>query len=148
MNAHVYIDDLPVDIHPFDVIDPRITEKARRLHRVRRWVFFPYGYWTEPDGSFVIFDRRYHPLARKRPDGSVQILPMADLDRAPQIKFKKQHFLYGSIDHPCDNEEMQQRLIRVVQRLGLEEEIHRRYELLHYALAARRRNFRRLLGRC
>lgn len=140
MNAHVYI-------HPFDIIDPRITEKARRLHRVRRWVFFPYGYWTEPNGSFVIFDRRCHPLARKRLDGSVQILPMIDLDRAPQIKFKRQHFLYGSFDHPCDTEETQQRLIGVVQRLGLEEEVYRRYDALDRALAARRRNFRRLLGR-
>ncbi len=151
MNAHCRpIDDWiisDIDLNPFDAIDPRITDKARRLHRTRRWVFFPKGYWTERDGSFVIFDGRYHPLARKRPDGSVQILPMLDLDRAPRIKFKKEQFLYGGLDHPCDTEETQQRLIRVVQRLGLEEEIHHRYDVLHNVLAARRRNFRRLLGR-
>ncbi|WOH68650.1 hypothetical protein [Bradyrhizobium sp. BWA-3-5] len=148
MNAHVHQDDWNVfDIDPFDTIDARITEKARRLHRTRRWVFFPYGYWTEKDGAFVVFDRRYHPLARKRRDGSVQILPMLDLDRAARIEFKKQHFLYGSIDHPCDTEETQQRLIGVVRRLGLEEEIHHRYDVLHNVWAARRRNFRRLLCR-
>lgn len=150
MNAHVPPTDwlvTDIDLDPFDTIDPRITEKARRLHRTRRWIFFPFGYWTEADGSFVIFDRRYHPLARKRRDGSVQILPMVDYDRAPQIRFKKQHFLYGSIDHVCDTEETQQRLIGVVQRLGLEEEIHHRYDVLHRMLAARRRNARRLLSR-
>lgn len=146
MNVHVRNDDW-IDVNPLGIIDPRIAEKARRLHRTRRWLFFPYGYWTEGDGSFVIFDRRYHPLARKRRDGSVEILHMLDLDRAPLIKFKKQHLLYGSIDHPCDTGETQRRLIGVVQRLGLEQEVHHRYEALHRALAARRRNFLRLLGR-
>jgi hypothetical protein len=140
-------DWIVTDIHPFDTIDPRITEKSSRLHRTMRWVFFPYGWWAEADRSLVVFDRRYHPLCRKHPDGTVTILPMLDLDRAPQIKFRKQHFLYRGIDHPCDNEDTQQRLIGAVQRLGLEEEIHHRYDVLHCTLAARRRNFRRLLSR-
>ena len=149
MNAHCRtFEDFSVsDIDPFDTIDPRIAKKARRLHRTRRWVFFPYGWWTEADKSLVVFDRRYHPLCRKRTDDTVEILPMVDLDRAPRIKFRKQHFLYGSIDHPCDNEDTQLRLIGAVQRLGLEEEIHHRYDVLHRVLAARRRSFRRLICR-
>ena len=96
----------------------------------------------------VIFDRRYHPMARKRPDGAIEILPMLVLDPALQIKFKKQHFLYsGGLDHPCDNAETQRRLLGAVRRLGLENEIHRRYDALCRELASRRRNFRRYLGR-
>lgn len=51
MNAHCRsIEDwIVTDIDPFDTIDPRITEKARRLHRTKRWVFFPYGWWMEAD---------------------------------------------------------------------------------------------------
>ena len=147
MNAHIYIDDLPVDVHPFDIIDPRITEKARRLHRTKRWVFFPYGWITEPGGSLLIFDGRLYPLCRKRPDGTVVIQSMVEFSHPPIFTLKKSRFLYGTIDHPCDDEETQQRLIGAVQRLGLEEEVYRRYDALHRALAARRRNFRRLLCR-
>lgn len=147
MNTHIHPNDWNVvDIDPFDAIDPRITDKARRLHRTKRWVFFPYGWWTEAGGSLVVFDRRHHPLCRKLPDGTVTILPMLDLDRALRIKFRKQYFLYGSIDHPCDNKDTQMCLIGAVQRLGLEEEIHHRYDVLHCVLAERRRNFRRLLS--
>src|SRR5689334_14142062 len=111
MNAHCRsIEDwIVTDTEVLDAFDPRITDKARGLHRTRRWVFFPYGWWTEAGGSLVVFDRRYHPLCRKLADGTVTILSMLDLDRAPRIKFRKQHFLYGSIDHPCDNEDTQLR---------------------------------------
>ncbi|MEH2574441.1 hypothetical protein [Bradyrhizobium sp. AZCC 1708] len=148
MNAHFRtFDDSIVDIDLFDVIDPRIADKARRLHRVHKWVFFPKGWITEPDGSLLIFDGRLYPLCRKRPDGTVVVLPMIEFGHPPIFPLKKPRFLYGSIDHPCDDEETQQRLIGAVQRLGLEEEVYRRYDALHRALAARRRNFRRLLCR-
>lgn len=31
-----------------------------------RWSYLPYGFWTEKDGSVVIFNRRYEPIWRKR----------------------------------------------------------------------------------
>jgi hypothetical protein len=136
-----------VDIDRFDVIDPRIADKARPLHRVHKWVFFPRGWITEPGGSLLIFDGRLYPLCRKRPDGRVVILPMVEFGHPPIFTLRKPRFLYGSIDHPCDDEETQQRLIGAVQRLGLEEEVYRRYDALHRELAARRRNFRRLICR-
>lgn len=97
MNAHARsIDAFAIDpIDPFDTIDPEITHDARGLHRVYRWFAFPAGWWTEADGSLVIFDRRYHPLCRKRPDGSVEILPMKDFNKPLQIKFKSEQRLYS-----------------------------------------------------
>ncbi|MCK1685638.1 hypothetical protein [Bradyrhizobium sp. 145] len=149
MNAHVPpIDWLvtDIDLDPFDAIDPRITQKARRLHRIHRWVFFPYCWTNEPSGALLL-DRKYHPLCRKQPDGTVEILPVADIERAPLLKPKRLRFLYGSLDHPCDTDETQQRLLCMVRRLGLEDEVYRRYEALDRVFAERRRNFRRYLAR-
>jgi len=150
VNAHVpptdwLVNDIKLD--PFDALDPRIADKARRLHRVHKWIFFPKGWITEPGRSLQMFDGRLYPLCRKQPDGAVVILPMVEFGHPPIFSLRKPRFLYGSFDHPCDTEETQQRLIGVVQRLGLQEEVHSRYDALHRELAARRRNFRRLLGR-
>ncbi len=120
MNARVPYDDWNVvDIDPFDTIDPRIADKAKRLHRAHRWMFFPKGWITEPGGSLLIFDGRLYPLCRKQPDGTVVIQSMAEFSLPPIFALKKPRFLYGTIDHPCDDEETQQRLIGAVQRLGL-----------------------------
>ena len=147
MNAHFRtFDDSIIDIDPFDVIDPRIAGKARRLHRVHRWVFFPYCWTTERGGGALLLDRKFHPLCRKRPDGAVEILRVVDIERAPLLKLKKLHFLYGSLDHPCDTEETQQRLLSMVRRLGLEEEVYNRYDALSRVFAERRRSFRRYLA--
>lgn len=149
MNAHVPPTDwlaADIDLDPFDAIDPRIADKAKRLHRVHKWVFFPKGWVTEPGGSLLIFDGRLHPLCRKQPDGAVVVLPMGEFGHPPVFSLRKVRFLYEGFDHPCDTEETQQRLIRVVQRLGLQEEVYSRYDALHRQLAARRRNFGRLLG--
>jgi hypothetical protein len=147
MNAHCRsIDDWTVtDLDPFDAIDPRITDKARGLHRVHRWVFFPYG-CGEANGAMTLFDGRFYPMARKNPDGSVEILPMLDFKHPPMIEFKKLRFLYGSFDHPSDDEKTQQRLLAMVGRLCLGEEVYRRYDAYYRKMAERRRNFRRYLA--
>jgi hypothetical protein len=31
----------------------------------------PYGIWVEADGSQVLFNRKYQPIWRKKPDGTV-----------------------------------------------------------------------------
>lgn len=146
MNAHAcLIDDFAVEqIDPFDTIDPEITFNARGLHRVYRWVFFPYGWWEEVGGSVVIFDRRGHPLCRKRPDGSVEVLPMVNLNNPMSIGGRNPRFLYsGGLDHACESEATQQRLLRVVQRLGIEDEVARRYAAYHrWKIEARRRFLR------
>lgn len=146
MNAHCRtFDDFSVtDIHLLDAIDPRITDKARGLHRVHKWVFFPKGWVTEPGGSLLIFDGRLYPLCRKHSDGTVVVLPMGEFGHPPMFPLERPGFLYG-IKHPCDDEETQQRLIRAVQRLGLEEEVYLRYDAYNRAMAERRRNFRRYL---
>ncbi|MGM4915887.1 hypothetical protein [Tardiphaga sp. 813_E8_N1_3] len=146
MNAHTrsieFSDSEFLD--PFDTIDPAITQNARGLHRVRRWVFFPYGWWEEADGSLVIFDRRSHPLCRKRLDGSIEVLPMLNFNMPLSIKFKAQHFLYsGGRDHACEDEKTQQRLLRIVQRLGIENEVSSRYEAFQVERLGRRRRFLR-----
>lgn len=147
MNAHVRpIDFDEIQIHPFDLIDPSIRPAAHGIHRVYKWCFFPAGYWEEADGSFVIFDRRYHPLARKRTNGSIEVLPVANFDKPMRIAFRRQHFLYsGGADHPCENERTQQRLIGVVQRLGIEGEVARRYETYRLSKLERRRQLLRSL---
>jgi hypothetical protein len=146
MNAHARaIDDFAIGhIDPFDTIDPEITHNAKGLWRIYRWAFFPAGWWVEADGSLVIFDRRYHPLCRKRPDGSIEVLPMKDFDTPMHIKFKSQHRLYsGGLDHACDDERTQQRLLGVVQRLGIEDEVARRYAAYQRRKAEARRRFLR-----
>ncbi len=146
MNAHAR-DDFAIEyLDPFDAIDidPRITYAARGLHRVYRWVFFPAGWWTEADGSFVIFDRRYHPLCRKLSDGSIQVLTLKDFNNPLRIKFRSQHHLYsGGSDHVCEDEKTQQLVLRVTQRLGIQDEVARRYDAYRRDRLARRRRFLR-----
>lgn len=147
MNAQARSIDFPhiEHIDPFDTIDPEITFNARGLHRVYRWVFFPYGWWEEVGGSVVIFDRRFHPLCRKRTDGSIEVLPMEDINRHRSIQYQRQSFIYyGNIDHPCENKLTQRKLLAAVQRLGIEDEISRRYAAYHYRKVEARRRFLRL----
>jgi hypothetical protein len=143
MNAHVRsIDEFAID--PFDTINPQITENARGMHRVRRWAFFPYGWFEEADGSLLIFDRLFFSLCRKRPDNTIEALPMVRLDWRERVKFKSRHYLYsGGADHACDNEKTQQLLIGIVQRLGIEDEVARRYAAYQRRKIEARRRFLR-----
>jgi hypothetical protein len=47
----------------------RSQRKPTKNERMRAEL--PYGIWTEADGSEVLFNRDYHPIWRRKPDGTV-----------------------------------------------------------------------------
>jgi hypothetical protein len=104
-------------------IDPDVRKLLRQLRHAARWSLLPYGWWTEADGSFVIFDRCYRPIGRKRPHGTIDIV-------APDtwIAYMGQFWLYRGLAHPESNEAARDRVLGVVQRLDLADEIARRRE--------------------
>lgn len=89
------------------------------------WRRAPYGYWAESGGGYVIFDKDYHPIARKKADGSVEIV-------APDtwIDFQDEHWFYGEPGTlPQDNSEVADRIRELIKRLGIRDEIVRRMKL-------------------
>lgn len=61
---------------------------AARL-RNYRWKNLPYGRWTCPNGRQVLFDRRYHPMWQRQPNGSV-----TPADPAERISFIHEEWFY------------------------------------------------------
>lgn len=118
MNVHFLpeaIERAPVEI------DPDIRNLLVGMRRAMRWRIWPYGWWQEDDGSYVIFDRLYRPICRKRPCGTVEIV------RPDQwIAYVDQRYLYTDIRHPDGNTAIAQRLFGIVQRLGIRDELARR----------------------
>ncbi|RWQ70763.1 MAG: hypothetical protein EOS85_26680 [Mesorhizobium sp.] len=106
--------------------DPDTSAFLGALQRTARWNLWPAGYWTEPDGSFVIFDRKYRPLCRKRPDGSIEILPSD-----AWINWIEERRLYETprFPHPDNSRDTRDMLAGVVERLGIADEIKRRRKI-------------------
>lgn len=106
--------------------DADTTAFLRASQRVAQWDLWPAGYWTEADSSFVIFDKKYRPLCRKRTNGSIEILPPATW-----INWIEQRHLYATarFPYPADNQKTRNRLAGVVERLGLADEIERRRKI-------------------
>ncbi|MER8797199.1 hypothetical protein NKH75_23900 [Mesorhizobium sp. M0984] len=117
MNMHV---NIPIDRGSF-VVDRDTRDFLRTLTRFSRWKIWPYGWWTEANGSFVIFDGKYRPICRKRPNGMVELLP-SDVT----IAYVDQDYLYTYSTHPDGCLETRERLYGVVRRLRLGDEIERR----------------------
>jgi hypothetical protein len=104
-------------------IDPDVRKLLRQLRHAARWSLLPYGWWTDADGSFVIFDGRYRPICRKRPHGSIEIVAPGTW-----IAYVGQSWLYRGLVHPDNNAAARDRVLGVVQRLDLADEIARRRE--------------------
>jgi hypothetical protein len=123
------------NVENVEEIDPGIANLLRGMQRERRWAPFPYGWWTEADGSFVIFDRGYRLICRKRLNGAVEILPFActaDFSRKTDdlwIERVAQNWLYTGLTHPARDARSRQRVLGVVERLCLADEIIRRREV-------------------
>ena len=131
-------------------IDPGIASLLRGMQRERRWSSAPYGWWTEANGSFVIFDRGYRLICRKRPNGAVEILPFActgNFSRKTDdlwIEWNSQRWLYTGLTHPTRDALSRRRVLGVVQRLALADEIIRRREVADREWSLRRKFIRRL----
>jgi hypothetical protein len=65
------------------------------MHQLNRWSIFPVGYWTERDGSSVVFYGR--PICRKRPTGEIEIVSMSE-----RIDSCEEHRFYLASNHPAD----------------------------------------------
>jgi hypothetical protein len=129
--------------------DPGIANLLRGMQQERRWAPFPYGWWTEADGSFVIFDRGYRLICRKHTSGWVEILPFACTDNFGRkaddlwIDWVDQRWLYTGLTHPARDALSRSRVLGVVQRLGLADEIVRRREVADRQWSLRRKYSRR-----
>jgi hypothetical protein len=115
-------------IIPFEAPQAHTTIDDRALiahmRRVADWRVMPYGWWTEASGAHVIYDRQYRPICRKHTDGRVEIIPSNSW-----ITFESSHHFYCGPDYPYTCPEARSRVLGVVQRLGLAEEIKRRRSL-------------------
>ncbi len=87
------------------------------------WWFFPNGFWTEADGSHVLFDEWKRPICRKKPDGSVEIL-------RSNVKTKhiSERFLYDGYN-ASEKLTTVKHCLELVERLGLREEIEYRLDI-------------------
>jgi hypothetical protein len=94
------------------------------FRRVAEWTCLPYGWWTEASGAYVVYDRRYRPICRRHADGRVEIVP-SDC----WITFESSRHFYCGPDYPYTCPEARSRVLGVVQRLGLADEIKRRRSL-------------------
>lgn len=136
------------DIEAVD-IDPNIANLLRGMQRERRWAPFPYGFWTEADGSFVIFDRGYRLICRKRTNGAAEILPFARTGNFSRkvddlwIDWIDQRWLYTGSTHPDRDALSRLRVLGAVRRLGIEDEIIRRRKAADREWSLRRKYMRR-----
>jgi hypothetical protein len=106
---------------PHNVINDRAL--IAHMHRFTEWICFPYGYWNEACGAHVIFDRKYRPICRHT-DGKVEIIPSDSW-----ILFESSSHFYCSPITPYTCPKARSRVLGVVQRLGLADEIKRRRSL-------------------
>lgn len=113
--------------------DPDVAKLIIGMKKAAQWSIFPYIYFREADGSSVVLDRRYRLICRHRQNGTVEILPFVRTDVATSkhwIRLVSQHRLYTDFSHPADDEASRQRVLGVVERLGLKDEIIRRRQAL------------------
>jgi hypothetical protein len=101
---------------------------AKPPRRRDGWFVYPYGWWTELAGAYVIFDRFYRPIARLS-SGQVEIV-QSDVG----IDFIDQRWFYSSGNSPFINAETRGRILGVVDRLGIMEEVERRIGLARRGL--------------
>lgn len=115
--------------------DPGIASLLQGMQRERRWAPFPYGWWTKADGSFVIFDRGYRLICHRRLNGSIEILPFACTSnfgrKADDLWIERvdQCWIYTGSTHPARDARSRHRVLGVVERLGLTNEIIRRRDV-------------------
>lgn len=104
-------------------IPSRDMSEVEALEWVRHtasWVEFPYGWWTEADGSHVMFDEWHRPICRKKLDGTIEIVRAT-----AKIEYIAERLLYGD-EGPGGSFTATKRCLDLVDRLGLREEIEYR----------------------
>lgn len=142
MKARARLFDVsPVENDPIE-IDNGINDLVRGLHKAARWSFFPYLWFGEADRSCVIVDRRYRLVCRKHATGAIEILPFVRVENEADenwISIVSQNRIYTDFSHPADDANSRQRVLGIVQRLGLKDEIVRRREIFHREWLMRRK---------
>lgn len=113
--------------------DPVTASFALMISKSNAWRIFPYGEWTEGDGSRVIFDRQYRPICRIGVNGSVEIVPPETW-----INYTRQRFFHRGFG-PRPDAETRAIVLRVMQSChGMESELRRRRDLEKRRLLPRR----------
>lgn len=104
--------------HPPD--NPTASEVLEWARHTARWDVFPYGFWTEVDGSHVLFDMLRRPIGRKKPDGKFEIVRSVE-----KIDHVAERLLYGD-EGPGEMLTHVKHCLELAERLGLREEIEYR----------------------
>ncbi len=72
-----------------------LGQDYRLLRFVCWWRLWPYGFWIERDGAYVLFDRDYCPIVRIRRYGRPEIVPPFE-----RIRWVKQRWFYEDATAP------------------------------------------------
>lgn len=97
---------------------------VRALREVQYWRLFPYGYWTETDGSLVIFDRNYCPLLRLHVERGLEV--PHPLER---IQFCATGYYYGDGCAPYIDPDTLPLILCLADAYGLGPELDYRWKL-------------------
>ena len=104
--------------------DKETAAFIRGLKKQAFWGLCPYGCWTEPDGSGVIFDRDYRPIVRVFRGGKAEIV-------APNtfINFTKQRWFHRGFGMTPDAA-TREIVTKIIALYGLAPELRQRAALL------------------
>lgn len=102
-----------------------LNARMKKLfHSIQQWQIFPYGKFTEGDGSEVIFDRQGRPICRVFANGSIEIVQPTEW-----IYFVYEEWFYKSHNHPRNNHETRKILMGIIDKYDLKGELLLRREL-------------------
>lgn len=105
-------------------VDPVAVSFIRGIRKQAIWGLCPYGEWMEHDGGRVIFDRRYRPIIRIKPDGSTEIVPSDEF-----IELVGQRWFHGGFG--CSPDRATRKIVtELIERYDLAPELRRRLQRL------------------
>jgi hypothetical protein len=98
--------------------DTRRWRRPTKYERMRAEL--PYGLWTEEDGSQVLFNRDYHPIWRRKPDGTVGGVddPIGPNGKRWIYWISQDHF-FNDGNPPWRNEKTRDFCFRILNRWGV-----------------------------
>lgn len=107
-----------------DVVQDETAALFHGFEKQAFWGLCPYGCFTEPDGSGVIFDRSYRPIVRVRRGGNTEIVPPNTF-----ITFTKQRWFHRGFGMTPDAA-TREIVTQIIATYKLAPELRRRAALL------------------
>lgn len=91
------------------------------------WRLLPFGLWVEPDGSVVLFDRNYCPIARIKQRG-----PMAPVHPLEFVNYVDQRYFYEDSIAPNIDPETAPLIVGIASTRIIAAEIENRFQLSNH----------------